>query len=331
MCIIRYSVYRVRNVSCAAGNKNICPKNFLLSTNILLIAGLTLLGLSALQNPITVEAAPGDIDSNFVTGTGFSSSIFSTQTQSDGKILVGGAFTTYNGTTANRIVRLEAIEPPAPQCGDTNTTQTAATANTSVCLEINAGVATLYAGDKNDNDDICTQGDDGFNVDGVNCTIDERSVDLSPATVLNVRQESTALVYDIVLDDLRGLAAAQYTVDVTMCDLVGDQTVPVTYALGYTGDGNAALFARSDADTAGVIEALKPGTTVTAYATEGGNWDKGADTQVTDTATAISVYSTTADVTPGRYDIDSVEIGFELPAYIEVGGYTCDITYTLVV
>jgi len=40
------------------------------------------------------------------TGTGANSSILSVAIQSDGKILVGGSFTTWNGTTVNRIVRL---------------------------------------------------------------------------------------------------------------------------------------------------------------------------------------------------------------------------------
>ena len=52
----------------------------------------------------------GDIDSTFVTnvGTGPNSTPLALAVQSDGKILVGGAFTTWNGATVNRIVRLNA-------------------------------------------------------------------------------------------------------------------------------------------------------------------------------------------------------------------------------
>ena len=39
-------------------------------------------------------------------GTGFNNTVYSTCVQSDGNILVGGAFVTYNGTTATRIARL---------------------------------------------------------------------------------------------------------------------------------------------------------------------------------------------------------------------------------
>ena len=247
-------------------------------------------------------------------------------------LLLGGNLFTSDYTKAF-LIRIDGTEALIPStCGSNNTSQTSGSANTSVCLSITGGVATIYAGDATDNDDICTPADDGNTLETVACDLSERSVDLAAATVLNVRQETTTLVDDIVIDDLRGLQAAQYTVDVSMCNLVGDQATPVTYALGYTGDGAATgLYARSDADTSGTIQALKPATTVTAYDSQTANWSKGSDTQVTDTVTTISVYSTTADVTPGRYDIDDVEIGFELPSYIEIGSYTCDITYTLTV
>jgi uncharacterized delta-60 repeat protein len=50
----------------------------------------------------------GTIDNTFNIGTGFSTfnSILTIKTQSDGKILIGGEFTSYNGVTSNRIVRL---------------------------------------------------------------------------------------------------------------------------------------------------------------------------------------------------------------------------------
>lgn len=47
------------------------------------------------------------IDDTFVYGTGFNAEVNQVQIQSDGKILVGGNFTTYNGTSRNRIIRLE--------------------------------------------------------------------------------------------------------------------------------------------------------------------------------------------------------------------------------
>ena len=48
----------------------------------------------------------GSIDSTFNIGSGFNSGAATLCRQSDGKILVGGSFSTYNGMTCNRIARL---------------------------------------------------------------------------------------------------------------------------------------------------------------------------------------------------------------------------------
>ena len=48
----------------------------------------------------------GSIDNTFNTGVGFNNTVNIINIQSDGKILVGGAFTTYQGATANRLVRI---------------------------------------------------------------------------------------------------------------------------------------------------------------------------------------------------------------------------------
>lgn len=50
----------------------------------------------------------GTVDSGFVVGTGFNDTVYSIVRNADGKIYVGGDFTTYKGTTVNGIVRLNA-------------------------------------------------------------------------------------------------------------------------------------------------------------------------------------------------------------------------------
>jgi uncharacterized delta-60 repeat protein len=63
---------------------------------------------------ITVERiarlnADGTLDNTFNTGTGFMGVVYSADVQPDGKILVGGSFISFNGTsTVNRIARLNA-------------------------------------------------------------------------------------------------------------------------------------------------------------------------------------------------------------------------------
>ena len=46
------------------------------------------------------------VDTSFVIGNGFNSTVYTIALQSDGKILVGGFFTSYSGVTRNRIIRL---------------------------------------------------------------------------------------------------------------------------------------------------------------------------------------------------------------------------------
>lgn len=48
----------------------------------------------------------GSIDTSFITGTGFNHNTTASFLQVDGKILLGGVFTAYNGMIANRIIRL---------------------------------------------------------------------------------------------------------------------------------------------------------------------------------------------------------------------------------
>ena len=48
----------------------------------------------------------GSFDSSLSTGSGFNNTTRAIAQQSDGKLIVGGAFTSYNGTSVNRIIRL---------------------------------------------------------------------------------------------------------------------------------------------------------------------------------------------------------------------------------
>ena len=48
----------------------------------------------------------GTVDNTFSSGTGFDFSVWSFAIQPDGKIVVGGGFTTYSGQSANSIIRL---------------------------------------------------------------------------------------------------------------------------------------------------------------------------------------------------------------------------------
>jgi uncharacterized delta-60 repeat protein len=58
------------------------------------------------QGRITRLNTDGLEDTTFIKGTGFNGTVNIIVIQPDEKILVGGAFTSYNGTTANRLIRL---------------------------------------------------------------------------------------------------------------------------------------------------------------------------------------------------------------------------------
>ncbi|MCM2350193.1 MAG: delta-60 repeat domain-containing protein [Bacteriovoracaceae bacterium] len=60
----------------------------------------------AAHNRIVRLLADGSVDPAFTTGTGFGGVVMKVLLQADGKLLVGGWFTAYNGSTENRLVRL---------------------------------------------------------------------------------------------------------------------------------------------------------------------------------------------------------------------------------
>jgi len=68
------------------------------------------LGASVLvgADPVAASGVPGTPDTSFSTGTGFGNAVRTLAVQSDGKIIVGGLFTAFNGTTVDRIARLNA-------------------------------------------------------------------------------------------------------------------------------------------------------------------------------------------------------------------------------
>ncbi len=60
------------------------------------------------RNYIARLNADGSLDASFNPGTGANGSVRTISIQSDGKIMIGGSFTSYNGTGRNYIARLNA-------------------------------------------------------------------------------------------------------------------------------------------------------------------------------------------------------------------------------
>lgn len=89
------------------GFSTFAPRNIAIQNDgkIIVVGAFTSYnGTSA--NRIVRLNTDGSIDSSFVYGTGFDETALDVFIQNDGKILVSGIFGSYNGTTANQIVRL---------------------------------------------------------------------------------------------------------------------------------------------------------------------------------------------------------------------------------
>jgi uncharacterized delta-60 repeat protein len=72
-----------------------------------IIVGGDYLNLNGISSPYFTRLNPeGVIDENFHVGAGFNGKVYTSHIQRDGKIIVGGSFTSYNGNNSGRLVRL---------------------------------------------------------------------------------------------------------------------------------------------------------------------------------------------------------------------------------
>jgi uncharacterized delta-60 repeat protein len=76
------------------------------SDNKVLVGGQFTSYSGVSRNYIVRLISGNTIDNTFSIGTGFNNAVKSIKVQSDGKILVGGFFTSYSGSSYNRIIRL---------------------------------------------------------------------------------------------------------------------------------------------------------------------------------------------------------------------------------
>ncbi|MGJ8671624.1 Calx-beta domain-containing protein [Rubritalea sp.] len=102
------------------------------------------IGTSTAIRHIARLNSDGSVDSSFITGTGFNGVVEALTLQDDGKILVGGDFTSYNGTSCNRIARLN-----SDGTLDTSfATAVGSGANDTVrCMAVEANGSILVGGD----------------------------------------------------------------------------------------------------------------------------------------------------------------------------------------
>ena len=96
-----------------------------------LIVGGEYLSLNGVPSSyLTRLQSNGEIDETFDTGTSFNGKIYASYIQPDGKIIVGGNFTSYNGIAVGRLIRLNT------DGSYDNTFDTSIAANTGIIYEI---------------------------------------------------------------------------------------------------------------------------------------------------------------------------------------------------
>lgn len=173
--------------------------------------------------------------------------------------------------------------------------QISAQDTTDTSLDVGAGLQTIYAGDSNDNNDICSPTNiaNTDTVEGVACSTTENSITLPTIAIQAVRQNPTTTLNDVLVEDLRGVATSNYTVTAEVSDFT---TGVNNINLGSNPDNAAATV---DAGTVTSIEVTAGGTgytsgTVTVTLTGGGG--TGATAEATVTGGAVTAITVT---TPG--------------------------------
>jgi uncharacterized delta-60 repeat protein len=110
--IVRLNLDGTRDTSFNSGQVGFGTGSFVSTLKIqndgkILIAGSFVSYNGSVPNSRIIRLnTDGSIDTTFTFGTGPNNTVFCIELQSDGKILIGGSFTSYNGVTMNRMARL---------------------------------------------------------------------------------------------------------------------------------------------------------------------------------------------------------------------------------
>jgi hypothetical protein len=223
---------------------------------------------------------------------------------------------------------------------------------TTVDLCVDGSTLILYAGDSNKNNDICTTADitagtvvdttiSGQSATSVTCTAAENSIALSPVTVDTKRQFTTAVIDDIIFEDLRGLATSNYTVTATISNFVDPVNTNKKIDLGSNPDTESnetdqdkptqtddrnKIFGVLDPSIA-TITPLRSAATI-AFGTD--NYIKGSRTTLTDNVTQVTLLSTSAPTKPGRIALDNILFKLRIPSLISAGNFKGTIVETVI-
>jgi hypothetical protein len=216
---------------------------------------------------------------------------------------------------------------------------------TDANLVVTGGSLTMYAGDANDNNDLCAPADtstrsfiqDDGTTTSVTCGTPERSVSLSSISVLSTRQNTTTTINDVLCEDLTGSTDNNYSVAATIGNLI-NQGAGSDIELGVNPDG-ATLETAADTDApinadAGKLYATyTPGSAIKSIAPESArtvadvDFTPGSKTTTVNTATSIGIYSASATAAR-RFDSDTNTLKYRIPSFPNASNYVGGVTYT---
>lgn len=223
---------------------------------------------------------------------------------------------------------------------------------TTVLFTVGGGVLSLYAGDDTDDNDLCTPADEDTDgvpgaplvpavIEGVTCDVTQRQASLTGLTTTSVRQNTTANIDDILFEDLRGFATANYTLTARVGNFVDIVDPLIKIDLGSNPDGATGetgldipagvgdenkLFAVIDP---GTVETLRPNSAIPEVV----NYTPGSRTTTISTITDVSIFTSADGVNPtppSRTEIDGTEFKLRVPAFVQEGDYRGLITLTIV-
>jgi hypothetical protein len=223
---------------------------------------------------------------------------------------------------------------------------------TVVDLCVDGGTLTLYAGDSNKNNDICTTVDitagnvvdttiSGQSATSVTCSTAENSIALTGVTVASKRQFATATIDDIIFEDLRGLVTSNYSVTATVSNFVDPNDNNKRIDLGSNPDSidnendpdkpqtqndENKIFAVLD-PSGGSVTPLRSAATIAEGTT---NYVRGSKVTLIDNVTQVTLLSTSAPVKPGRIALDGVLFKLRIPSLISAGNFQGTIVETVI-
>jgi hypothetical protein len=137
--------------------------------------------------------------------------------------------------------------PPSGPCQSSASAATSgsgsAITNASLCID--SGNLTLYPGDKQNNNDICTNTDinatvanPGFPIikETITCNTNENSISLGSINTAPTRQNPATIIDDVLFDDLRGQTISGYTITAEVSNFIDYNNAANIIVLGTNPD-----------------------------------------------------------------------------------------------